>query len=219
MRWKRWSLWAVLRRWVMGGAALTVITCTLFCGFEDRIQDWESRAGIRTRDERFLVVYRDGFARISATHWATSSFIDATTITEIEGPALSRVLGTYREDAWRRVPGSEAPEWLAGVRYETGFGTYSAIRTYGWPWRAMRTTSYRGRPGVPLPVGALWDTVVLGGVLLPIAWLLPDSHDIRRLWKRIRGETRAERGLCLKCGYDLRGDYASGCPECGCGRG
>ncbi len=208
----------MLRRWVMGGAAATVISCTLFCGFEDQIQDWESRAGIRTRDERFLIVYHDGFVRINATHWTTASFIDATTITGIEGPALSRLLGTYREDAWRRVPASEAPEWLAGVGYETGFGTYGAVRTYGWPWRAMRT-GYWGGTGIPLPLGALLDTVVLGALLLPIAWLLPDSQDVRRLWRRILGETRAERGLCLNCGYDLRGDYSSGCPECGCGRG
>ncbi|MDY7110541.1 MAG: hypothetical protein SYC29_18065 [Planctomycetota bacterium] len=27
-----------------------------------------------------------------------------------------------------------------------------------------------------------------------------------------------ERGLCPSCGYDLRGDFAAGCPECGWNR-
>lgn len=193
MRWKRWSLGTVIRRWLLGGAALTVLSCSGFVACEDACQSLTARLGLGPRDERFLVVYRDGFARISATHWATSSFIDATTITEVGGPVLSRVLGTYREDAWRRVPGSEAPEWLAGVGYATGFGTYRAIRTYGWPWRAMRM-GYRGGTGIPLPLGALLDTVVLGAMLLPIAWLLPDSQDFRRLWKQIRGRREPSGG-------------------------
>ncbi len=33
-----------------------------------------------------------------------------------------------------------------------------------------------------------------------------------RLWLRVR------RGLCPKCAYDLKGDFAGGCPECGWNR-
>ena len=29
---------------------------------------------------------------------------------------------------------------------------------------------------------------------------------------------RRKRGLCIKCGYDLRSDFEQGCPECGWGR-
>ena len=31
----------------------------------------------------------------------------------------------------------------------------------------------------------------------------------------VRQNLRAKRGRCLPCGYDLRGDLARGCPECG----
>ncbi len=31
----------------------------------------------------------------------------------------------------------------------------------------------------------------------------------------LRGVIRRKRGLCLQCAYDLRGDFSSGCPECG----
>ena len=30
---------------------------------------------------------------------------------------------------------------------------------------------------------------------------------------------RRKQGRCIKCGYDLRGEFASGCPECGWRRG
>lgn len=36
---------------------------------------------------------------------------------------------------------------------------------------------------------------------------------------RARRQFRRERGCCLRCGYDLRGQEESGCPECGWGRG
>ncbi len=32
---------------------------------------------------------------------------------------------------------------------------------------------------------------------------------------QLRRYVRAKRGHCLECGYDLRGDFATGCPECG----
>ncbi|MCH8152704.1 MAG: hypothetical protein IH830_10080 [Planctomycetes bacterium] len=31
----------------------------------------------------------------------------------------------------------------------------------------------------------------------------------------VRQSLRAKRGRCIACGYDLRGDLALGCPECG----
>jgi len=31
----------------------------------------------------------------------------------------------------------------------------------------------------------------------------------------LRHAVRARRGLCHRCGYDLRADFATGCPECG----
>ncbi len=40
-------------------------------------------------------------------------------------------------------------------------------------------------------------------------WLLLFGFsDIRRFIRR-------KRGLCINCGYDLRGDFSAGCPECG----
>ena len=44
-----------------------------------------------------------------------------------------------------------------------------------------------------------------------ILWLPFAPFQLRRYLRR-------KRGLCIKCGYDLRGDFAAGCPECGWGR-
>lgn len=50
-------------------------------------------------------------------------------------------------------------------------------------------------------------------VLLSAAWLtVPIVLVIRRRWDH---QVRLQRGLCLKCGYDLRGNESGACPECG----
>jgi hypothetical protein len=36
---------------------------------------------------------------------------------------------------------------------------------------------------------------------------------------RARRRRRASRGMCIQCGYDLRGNISGVCPECGCATG
>lgn len=213
MRWKRWSWGVVVRRWVLGGVSLTIISCVLFKGFERQIEAWESSAGIPAREQRFLVVYTDGFARLNARHRLTNSFIDANVLTGMEDATVTRLLMTYREDTWPRIPAGSAPEWLAETGYPTTFGSYHSIHTYGWPWRALRADSW-GHRTAPLLLGTTLNTLVLGALVLPIAWLLPDSADLKRWCRRLSGKTKLERGLCTQCGYDLRAKYDDGCPEC-----
>lgn len=61
------------------------------------------------------------------------------------------------------------------------------------------TMDFKGR-GVRVP---LWPVLVVGA-LLPLRWLV-----LKR-----RASTRRRRGLCLSCGYDVRG-INDCCPECG----
>jgi hypothetical protein len=49
---------------------------------------------------------------------------------------------------------------------------------------------------------------LIGIALAMILYMLARNGGWRR-WHRRR------RGACLNCGYDLRGDFANGCPECG----
>jgi hypothetical protein len=94
-------------------------------------------------------------------------------------------------------------------------GPRVAARDYGWQWSlpAHTTFLYAGAT-VPtdrmLPLRPIWpgfaiNTVFYAGVL----WLLFAAPFAMRRRRRIK------RGLCPKCGYDLRGSESKECPECG----
>ena len=78
-----------------------------------------------------------------------------------------------------------------------GFATYWIPRYHETPhsWPDMQYTVW----GFVVP---LYIPLVASG--LPLVWLLP-AHRRRK---------RNKLGLCLNCGYDLRGSTAK-CPECG----
>lgn len=79
-----------------------------------------------------------------------------------------------------------------------------------------------GREQTPVPTAIthgspqLWTSVyvripywlpMILGTLTPVLWL-------RSAWRRRRQRSRAAKGLCAACGYDMRG-IDSRCPECG----
>ena len=65
-----------------------------------------------------------------------------------------------------------------------------------------------------LPLRPLWPGFAINTLLYAaILWLLIRGPFVLRI------RSRRRRGCCLKCGYDLRGDYETGCPECGWNRG
>lgn len=73
-----------------------------------------------------------------------------------------------------------------------------------------------------LPYRPIWTGLLLNAVLYALAlWFL--YRVPLRLMARPRRITRElmrlRCGQCLICGYDLRYDFARGCPECGWGRG
>lgn len=74
------------------------------------------------------------------------------------------------------------------------------------------------RDPIPPPTASLpaWEAAgvphvwaVAGTALPPLLWLAARG---RRAWGRRR---RRRLGLCLACGYDLRGNPSGVCPECG----
>jgi hypothetical protein len=63
-----------------------------------------------------------------------------------------------------------------------------------------------------LPLRPLWPGFAINTVFYAaILWMLFAVTGAMRGWRR------AKRGLCVKCGYDLRGRGANStaCPECG----
>lgn len=56
--------------------------------------------------------------------------------------------------------------------------------------------------------GLILNPLLVGGVL----WLLVVG--VPWAWSAVRAHRRLRRGLCTRCGYDMRG--LALCPECGC---
>ncbi|MCC6678773.1 MAG: hypothetical protein IT436_16700 [Phycisphaerales bacterium] len=114
----------------------------------------------------------------------------------------------------------------------------------GWPWSALVWSGFRKDPplGVRIdvldppslrPPFAFWPELALGGWLnVPRAMPLHPARGLaanvpvyagvwwglKRMSRVACERSRLRRGLCPSCAYDLRGDHAGGCTECGWGR-
>jgi hypothetical protein len=138
-------------------------------------------------------------------------------------------------DAWGRE--KRQPGWrLQSIGRPANVGPNDAagaeVLLSGWPCASMRAIDayWKGQyfsegcweppdswplPHVyVLPTKAIWPGFAINTVFYAaVLWLLFAGPFVLRRWGRIR------RGLCPKCGYDLRGGGAATdakiCPECG----
>ncbi len=74
-----------------------------------------------------------------------------------------------------------------------------------WLSTRLRLSIWRALPFRPIWPGFAINTIFYAAIL-GMLWLSP--FVVRRVIRR-------NRGRCIKCGYDLRGDFSAGCPECG----
>jgi hypothetical protein len=124
--------------------------------------------------------------------------------------------------------------------FEDQLGPWTLEYAYGWPFRSGRAVVRRNIyevPGVrnrsnrfaivtgikcleqpngePLPYKTLPIKPILAGFVAnsvmyaSALWLLLFAPG------QLRRHLRHKRGRCIKCGYDLRGNFSAGCPECG----
>ena len=127
--------------------------------------------------------------------------------------------------------------WLDGSRpWPSGVIENFTLNEYGWPWRALYSRHLLAGstdvwdhqinltdvhyfatrpPGDPrgLPVGPVWGGLLSDAALSTLAWAI-----LLFAMPLLRARVRWRRGRCPRCGYDLKGDHSSGCPECGSGR-
>lgn len=95
-------------------------------------------------------------------------------------------------------------------------GRLSQVSSTEWaiipPWAVAPGQPLTGREFKFLPLRPIWPGFLvnsaLAGILLWALWTLPGV---------LRRTIRRRRGLCLRCGYDLRGRADAPCPECGSG--
>ncbi len=107
-------------------------------------------------------------------------------------PARSMMWFTETTDtAWAGGANDKAPQWCIELSPDTS--------------RSPAHLQRRGIPLLPIWPGFAINTVFYATIL----WLLTlGPFTARRMIRR-------NRGHCIKCGYDLRGDFSAGCPECG----
>ncbi|MCH8824765.1 MAG: hypothetical protein IH984_14800 [Planctomycetes bacterium] len=94
----------------------------------------------------------------------------------------------------------EGAQWWYGANDTIKYFVFEAGLPFGgfWEWLLLR----------PIWPGFAINTIFYSTIL----WLFTlGPFTVRRM-------IRSKRGLCIKCGYDLRGTSESGCPECGWGR-
>lgn len=99
----------------------------------------------------------------------------------------------------------------SGPYVTTSSGAVNVLRVVGHSDFAR--FSEVGYPCLALPFRPLWLGLGFNTALYAGLWamLLLTSTVTQRVVRR-------RRGRCTACGYDLRGDYTAGCPECGWGR-
>jgi hypothetical protein len=123
--------------------------------------------------------------------------------------------------------------WMTGDRpWPPSFLEGFEVNAHGWPFLALYSWHDKGQ----YPASGVWR--INGGLAIPRAgkrfdaralpllpiWsgLLIDTALFASLWallvngrQAIRRARRTRRGHCPRCDYDLGGELASGCPECG----
>ena len=97
---------------------------------------------------------------------------------------------------WSLWPGAVSQEEAIPPRVKNGIMT-------SLPWWGELT------PRI-LPLRPIWPGFAINTIFYAAILWLPIRSPFA-----LRRHLRRKRGLCVGCGYDLRGDLARGCPECG----
>ncbi len=95
-----------------------------------------------------------------------------------------------------------------------GESSYSAGLPLPTKGTLLTPTITRGATTSPyvrvLPLLPVWPGFAINTLVYALAAMI-----VVGLWWLVRRAIRRMRGRCLSCGYDLRRDLATGCPECG----
>ncbi len=109
----------------------------------------------------------------------------------------------FKTDAHPFFCWDEATECRGGLVLKSGYGRLS-YPTYLPDTRVI-------------PLRPIWTGLAVNSAIFAAGWWLIVLVFIH-IRRRTSAHARIMKGLCPKCAYDLRGDFPSGCPECGWNR-
>lgn len=159
-------------------------------------------------------------------------------------PQDSEVWRNRRDVNWPSDPKWATKQSYIGITFRSLFTIYSYPRysasTFGYnytiniveagyPMRCIAGEQWdegysssnilKGNTGMSQAFGYQWPNRLLwSGMFINVLFysaLIALAYFCVRYSRRAM---RKKRGHCLKCAYDLRGDYSAGCSECGYGR-
>ncbi len=160
----------------------------------------------------------------------------------VESPGQWSMAQALRQRLAEGAPSLPVPSWSRAAipKFDPAVNSRQAqiVEGFGWPWLSLWVSFHEIRPSGTtgtttvavelwtglavsssarlldppraLPLGPIWSGFAMNTAFYAaILWLLTlGTFALRRLIRR-------KRGLCVPCGYDLRGDLEHGCPECG----
>ena len=150
---------------------------------------------------------------LSVGLWGVSLFLEVEYVPTRSGPQIGLFCGFLRLSFTGMPPETPLPKeyqtWQVGTRYRSVDLSTVTIKA-GWRaeradrslilWRPIFFNFWPSTAVVMLP---FWLPTLIFGLTV---WIVGTPLNRRRKRKKL--------GLCLKCGYDLRGS-AERCPECG----
>jgi len=156
------------------------------------------------RDRWYLVVHSAESAGVSVEQWDYNVFDYSLGLTFVH--FASRTLTGWPARAFEHIyyPHPGTPARTERETIEALYQSTTTIQTVlDWPGYGAAI-----HPATVAPQGLMIDTLFYAAIWFGVFFGFTSA----------KRAIRRKRGRCPRCGYDLRGDLAAGCSECGWGR-
>ena len=207
---KRWIFKLVV--FLLLGAVATTLVAWSLSAYQPLAMDWAWADPVETTQEplwQFGTYSRRGGMQLGsqvvmnrrrtskplqqAPHWSRASVAPTREDFEARLHVLETAHGWPKLSHFHRKT-TQRGDWRGNVEWR--------VQVPWFPRNGRKTT--RALPLAPIWPGFAINTIFYATIL----WLPFAPFQLRRY-------VRVKRGCCINCGYDLRGDFSAGCPECG----
>jgi len=151
-------------------------------------------------------LYGNGFFETDQRKASTKYIPHIPKWSQLADPPTTRMVVIERSNGWPFRTLYYVLTRYTGDRFSTNQHVWIVQKQ---PWNAWIIPNTPGNaiylPLVPIWSGLIRNTFFYAAIL---CLLIPGPFALRRMIRR-------KRGLCVKCGYDLRGVEHEACPECG----